>query len=141
MKTIEARKVEIMVKRPGGEIETLIHPKIDYMTDGLLALVNKAMADAGRGKITAYCNIDAVVEMEELDYQTRCTRCKSTLDTRTAKSQTEWMRTGGSTHPVIVHYCDSCWHLLSSIGAGEITDLEHRQNNIPSYEPEYKGDF
>jgi len=137
MKIIEKRKVEITVKRSNGKIETMIHPKINYMTNGLLALANKAMADAGRGKITSFRNIEAFVEMEESDYQTRCTRCNSPLDTRTAKSQKEWMRTGGSAYLAIAYYCDSCHGLLSSIGAGEITDLEHRKNNIPSYTPEY----
>ena len=141
MKIIESRKAEITIKRPDGRTETMVHPKIDYFTDGILSQMRKAMKDAGRGEVISYRNIDAVVEMEESDYQTKCTRCKTPLDMRASKHQKEWHRFGGSKMRVDVHYCDSCWFFLGSIGAGEISDLEHRAANVPSYEPAHKEDF
>jgi len=35
MKTITPRKTEVTVKRPDGKIETIIHPKVDFMTPTL----------------------------------------------------------------------------------------------------------
>lgn len=49
MKTISPRKCEITVKRPNGVVETMIHPKVDYMNDAILKAANKAMTAAGRG--------------------------------------------------------------------------------------------
>lgn len=108
MKIIDARKTEITVKRPGGEIETMIHPKIDYFTPGIFSQMKKAMRDAGRGEVISYRNIDAVVEMEDEDYQGHCERCGTKIDSRQAKSQKEWMRHGGKKVQVIAYYCDGC---------------------------------
>jgi len=140
MKIIEARKTEITVKRPDGKIETMIHPKIDYMTDGILTQMRKAMRDAGRGEVISYRNIEAVVEMEEADYQTHCERCGQVLDIRTAKNQKEWMRHGGSKVQVIAYYCDGCHALLTTIGKGEWTPMQERAAYVPSYEPTTKND-
>jgi hypothetical protein len=141
MKIIEARKAETTIKRPDGRIDIGIHPKIDYFTPGLFAQMQKAMMDAGRGEVISYRNIEAVVEMEESDYQTRCTRCGKQIDTRTAKHQREWTRFGGSKVQVDAHYCDGCFSLLRSIGAGERTELEERAGYVPSYELTTKTDF
>lgn len=138
MKTISPRKVEIEVKRTNGEVETIIHPKIDYMTDGIFAQMNKAMKDANRGFCLSYKNIDAVVEMEESDYKGRCERCGDSLDTRKAYKQKEWSFLGGKRVQVTACYCDSCRKLLTTIGAGEVTPMEERASEKPSYEPAYK---
>ena len=140
MKTIEPRKLEITIQRPTGEVETMIHPKIDYMTAGLLVQMNKAMAAANRGQVIKYKNIDAVVEMEESDYQGRCERCSDSLDTRKAYKQKEWSCFGGKRVQVTACYCDSCRKLLTTIGAGEVTPMEERATDKPSYEPAYKGE-
>jgi hypothetical protein len=141
MKTIEKRKAEVTIRRPDGKIETLIHSKIDYFNDQILAQMRKAMNAAGRGEVLSYRNIEAIFEMEESDYQTNCERCRTGLDSRTAKSQKEWARFGGQKVRVTARYCDACWSLLSTIGAGEVTDLEHRAGHTPSYEPTTKEDF
>ena len=141
MKTIEKRKAEVTIRRPDGKIETLIHSKIDYFNDQILEQMRKAMKAAGRGEVLSYQNVDAVVEMEESDYQTSCTRCGKSLDTRTAKHQKEWARFSGSKVQVDAHYCDDCFSLLRSIGAGERTELEERAGYVPSYEPTHKEDF
>lgn len=126
MKIITPGQVEIIVKRPDGKIETLIHPKIDYMTNGLLARMRKAMRDANRGDVISYRNIEAVVEMEDSDYQGRCERCGATLDTRKAYHQQERTSYGGKTVLVVAYYCDSCRQLLTAIGMGEHTPMQDR---------------
>jgi hypothetical protein len=100
-----------------------------------------AMRQAGRGEVLSYQNVEAVVEMEESDYQARCARCGVKIDTRTAKHQREWTRFGGSKVQVDAHYCDGCFSLLRGIGAGERTELEERAGYVPSYEPTHKEDF
>ncbi|BDD88712.1 hypothetical protein [Desulfofustis limnaeus] len=140
MRVITPRKVEIKVRRPNGETETVIHPKIDYMTDGLFRQINQAMEKAGRGQMTSYRNIEAVVEMEDSDYQGRCERCGDSLDTRTAYNQKEWSRFGGKKVQVIAHYCDRCHKVLANVGLGEATELEQRASRVQSYEPTTKQD-
>jgi hypothetical protein len=140
MKVIVPRKAEVTVKRPDGTVETIVHPKIDYFTPALFDRFRQAMKDAGRGAALSYHNIDAVVEMEESDYQGRCERCGAKIDTRKAYSQKEWTRFGGQKVGVIAHYCDSCHNILTTVGAGEITDMEHRAGYVPSYEPYTKED-
>jgi len=140
MKIIEAQKSEITVQRPDGSIETMIHPKIDYFTDGLLRQANEAMAKAGRGEILSYRNIDAVVEMEDSDYQGRCDRCGATIDTRTAYMQQERGHYAGKTVTVAAYYCDSCHTLLTAIGKGEHTALEDRAADNPDNTPYTKQD-
>lgn len=138
MKTISPRKCEVTIKRPDGKIEIVIHPKIDYMTDGILKKANKAMAAAGKGQFVSYRNIDAVVEMEESDYQGRCERCGDKLDTRKAYSQLEWTRFGGKKVQVKSCYCDGCRRVLQQVGIGEQTAMEERAADVPSYEPTNK---
>lgn len=140
MKTIEQRKVEITVKRPNGEIEIIIHPKIDWMNDQIFAQMNKAMKDAGRGVCLKYRNIDAVIEMEERDYQGRCERCTEKLDTRKTYGQMEWTRFGGKKVKVMTHYCDSCRRVLAAVGQGEVTELQQRAVEVPSIERAFKGE-
>jgi hypothetical protein len=115
MKIIENQKVEVVVRRPDGKLETLIHPKISYMTDGLLKQVNQAMKAANRGEIISYRNIDAVVEMEESDYMVKCERCGKTIDSRTSYSQKEWTRYGGQKVQVKAHYCKTCEQILKAM--------------------------
>lgn len=141
MKIITPRKTEVTVRRPDGTVETIVHPKIDFMTDGIFNQMKKAMKDGGRGEVLAYKNIDSIVEMEESDYKTSCTRCGCALDIRTAYKQKEWTRFGGNKVQVDAYYCESCHNLLSTIGQGEITDLEHRAGYVPSFEPTHKEDY
>ncbi len=69
-----------------------------------------------------------------------CERCGKTVDKATAYHQQEWSRFGGRSVKVTAYYCDSCSHLLHSIGAGEHTDMEERAGHKPSYEPYTKED-
>ena len=136
MKIISPRKTEVTIKRPNGTVETIIHPKIDYFTDDIFAQMRKAMADAGKGDVLSYRNIDAVVEMEDADYKTRCTRCNTNLDSRTAYGQTEWSRFGNNKVQVIAHYCKACHTLLNAMD-----QLDERAGHVPSYEPTHKEDY
>ena len=141
MITISKARTELDIQRPNGATETVdVSQKFYHLTDPLFRQIQKATREAGRGEVLRYRNIAAVVEMEESDYHEPCNRCKKDLDTRRAYTQMEWRRFGGTKVQVKIPYCDNCQSLLSSIGAGEITDLEHRAGNIPSYEPGYKGD-
>jgi len=140
MKTISPRKCEVTIERPDGTVEIVIHGKIDYMTDGMLKAANKAMEAAGRGRFVSYRNIEAVVEMEESDYQGRCERCDDKLDTRTAYSQKEWTRFGGKKVQVTACYCNGCRRTLQAVGMGEMSAMEAQAANIPSYEPVTKQD-
>jgi Zn finger protein HypA/HybF involved in hydrogenase expression len=135
MRIIEARKSEITVQRPDGSIETLIHPNVDYFTDALLRQANQAMAAAGRGTILSYRNIEAVVEMEDSDYEGRCDRCGARIDTRTAYTQQERDYFAGKTVQVAAYYCDSCHTLLTAIGRGEHTPMEERTEERPDNTP------
>ena len=138
MKTIAPRKCEVTIERLDGTVETLIHPRVDYMNDKIFAAANKAMADAGKGRLVSYRNIDAVVEMEESDYQGSCERCGTKVDSRTAYSQLEWSRFGGKKVRVKAHYCDSCRKVLQAVGMGEISAMEEKAAEVPSYEPTHK---
>jgi len=140
MKIIENQKVEVVVRRPDGKLETLIHPKISYMTDGLLKQVNQAMKAANRGEIISYRNIDAVVEMEESDYMVKCERCGKTIDSRTSYSQKEWTRFSGQKVQVKAHYCESCKQVLQAVGKGEHTAMQDRAEQATGYEPHTKED-
>lgn len=136
MKTIAPRKAEVTIRRPDGTVETIVHPKIDFFTDGIFSQMRKAMKDAGRGEVLSYRNIDAVVEMEEADYKTGCTRCGTKIDTRTTYGQKEWTRFGHNKVQVIAHYCESCRTLLTAM-----EELQERAAHIPSYEPTHKEDY
>jgi hypothetical protein len=140
MKIITTRKAEVIIKRPDGKIETIIHPKVDYMTPALWAQMTKAMRDTNRGECVSYRNIDAVVEMEESDYQGRCERCGTAIDSRTAYHQQEPMAFSGKTVKVITYYCDPCRHLLTEIGRGEYTPMQERATDRPDNTPTYKED-
>jgi len=140
MKIIEKQKAEVTIRRPDGTVETVVHPKIDYFTPKLFEQMKKAMADAGRGEVLSYRNIDAVVEMEDSDYQVRCERCGRQIDSRTAYKQEETDYIGASKVKVIAYYCDHCRQLLNNIGAGEYTALEERASADQDNTPYYKED-
>lgn len=140
MKIIEKKKVEIVVERPSGNVETIIHPQIDWFNDKIFREFNTAMKKAGRGVGLSYRNIDAVVEMEDSDYQGKCERCGSSLDTRKAYYQKEWSRFGGKKVQVVAHYCDKCSRVLQQVGIGEKSAIEERAASITSYEPANKQD-
>lgn len=97
MKTIQDAKCEITVKRPNGQIETLIHPTIKVMVEGILTQANAAMKAANRGEIINYKNISAIIEKEEKDYLKKCERCGKIIDVRKVENE---------------NYCDSCWNLI-----------------------------
>lgn len=105
------------------------------MDDQILALANKAMAEAGRGKIISYRNIP-----ENLP-ETVCEYCKRSINRAGAYHQEEWAAWGGRRVRVTAYYCDKCRGRLESIGQGEITDLEHRAAERPGAEPHTKQDF
>lgn len=140
MKIISPRKCEVTIKRPDGTIETIIHPKVDYMNDKMLAEANKAMAAAGKGQFTSYRNIDAVIELEESDYMGNCERCGEKIDTRTAYSQLEWSRFSGKKVQVKAHYCNGCRRTLQAVGMGEQSAMDDRAATVQSYEPTTKQD-
>ena len=85
-------------------------------------------------------NIEAVVEMEESDYQGRCERCGATIDTRKAYHQQERMSWGGKTISVTAYYCHDCRALLTQIGAGERTAMQDRATERPDNTPTTKQD-
>jgi Zn finger protein HypA/HybF involved in hydrogenase expression len=110
------------------------------MTPALWSQMTKAMRDANRGECVSYRNIDAVVEMEESDYQGRCERCGTAIDTRKAYHQQERMAWGGNTIKVAAYYCDHCRQLLTMIGKGERTPMQERATERPDNTPTYKED-
>jgi len=134
MRTLAKRKVEVTIRRPSGEIETIIHPRVTYMTDSLLAQMRQAMAVAGKGEVISYRNIDAIVEMEESDYQTRCTRCGERIDSRRSAHRPGYE---GRVR-VVDYYCDACSHLLRDIGLGDQSAWD--EPKLASIEPEGKAD-
>lgn len=136
MKKISDGRRELEIRRPDGNIETVdVSERFMHLTDILVDKIRTATRDAGRGELIAYRNIEPVFEPEESDYWQPCGRCTTKVDTRKAYSQMEWHRFGGMKAKVSIPYCAACRSLLSSIGAGEITDLEHRAAEIPSREP------
>ena len=64
------RQCKVTVRRPGGTVETLIHPTIRVMTDAGWEQMQAAMTAAGRGECLSYENItvetDADRERAEL---------------------------------------------------------------------------
>ena len=48
---------EVTVRRPNGQIETGIHPKVNVMTPALWAQMAAQMTKAGRGECLSYRNI------------------------------------------------------------------------------------
>ena len=140
MKIIEKQKAEVTIRRPDGTVETVVHPKIDYFTPELFRQMKKAMAEAGRGEVLSYRNIDAVVMVEDSDYQVRCERCGRQIDSRTAYRQQETDYLGASKIKVTAYYCEHCRQLLNNIGAGEYTALEERASADQDNTPYYKED-
>jgi Zn finger protein HypA/HybF involved in hydrogenase expression len=137
MKIIEQQKVEVTIRRPDGKIETLIHPKVTYMTTGILNQMNQAMKAANRGEVLSYRNIISKVAVEEVDHMVRCERCGKTINSRTAYKQLEdWQG-----KKVITYYCNSCKELLTSIGKGEYTAMQDRASQVNGYEPTNKEDY
>ena len=122
MKTIATRKAEVTVKRPDGTVETITHPKVDYIT------------------LSGAEEVAAVVEMEESDYQGTCERCGTAIDTRKVYHQQERMSFGGSTVKVAAYYCNHCRQLLTEIGKGEYTPMQERATERPDNTPNYKED-
>lgn len=70
----------------------------------------------------------------------KCERCGAKVNGRTAYKQKEWANFAGRRVRVTAYYCDSCQKLLATIGAGEMTPMEERASEKPSYEPAYKGE-
>lgn len=132
MKIIENEKCEMKIRRPDGRIETIIHPKISRCNDALLRTVNRAMADAGRGQVISYRNIEAVVEMKEQDYIGRCERCGAPVDSRNDYHQME--------RGMHAYYCAHCAQVLNAIGQGEITAMDERRCERHDNSPAYKAD-
>lgn len=56
----------------------------------------------------------------------RCERCGQVIDRATAYTQQEWTRLNGRRVRVNAYYCDDCRQLLTSVGDGETTDMDHR---------------
>jgi hypothetical protein len=100
MKTISEARCEVTVKRPNGQIETIVHPKIDRMNDALYGQMKAAMKTANKGECVSYKNIDAVVEMEDADYAGHCKRCSTKIDTRNG------------------NYCHDCGQLINAMTEG-----------------------
>jgi hypothetical protein len=49
--------VELTVKRPGGEIETVMHPTMKKITDDQFRQIQEGTAKAGRGEVLSYKNL------------------------------------------------------------------------------------
>lgn len=141
MKKVTDGYATITVKRPEGSVETITVKSFDRLNDILFSKIQKATKEAGKGDVLSYKNVNATYETEKADYSTTCDRCAVALDTRTAKNQLEWMYFGGTKIRATTYYCNSCFNLLASVGAGEKTELEERAGYIPSPEPLTKDDF
>ena len=61
------KKVEVTVQRPSGEVETVIHPHITYMTPKLWDEVVANTRKAGRGEPIRYQNITETPEPSAAD--------------------------------------------------------------------------
>jgi len=105
-----------------------------------VALRNKPMPEIKR-LIAEYAILSetesAIAREKELRENTKCERCGKKIDGNTAYSQQEQYRG----MRVMAHYCESCHGLLSSIGAGEYTELQERAAARSSYEPYTKEDY
>lgn len=145
MKRISPDKLTLTIVRPDGNTDIVDVSDRYFVIDedtwrrGLYQQIIEETAKAGRGQVVGYHYTPAVWED---DYIGKCDRCGCTVDTRQAYSQQQWTWWGGRKVQVIAYYCDDCRQLLSSIGAGEITDLEHRAGmDIDSPEPTGKPDI
>ena len=52
---------EVTVRRPNGQIETGIHPKVRVMNPALWAQMAAQMAKAGRGECISYRNVEITI--------------------------------------------------------------------------------
>lgn len=140
MKKIKDQQITITIERPEGHIETVdVSEKIKVGNEEVFKTVyypriQKDTKAAGRGNVISYTFSAAEYEKEERDYVCGCERCRTKIDTRTAYSQLEWARFGGEKKQVIAYYCNDCKTLLSTIGMGEKTELEHKAAHVPSQE-------
>lgn len=55
-----AARCEITIRRPNGDIEVVVHPKITAMDAATWARMCKINRDAGRGECLSYRNVPAV---------------------------------------------------------------------------------
>lgn len=96
------RRCEVTIRRPDGQIETVVHPKIDHMTPQMWEMMKDAMRKAGRGECLSYNNI---IEETDSDRDLRAVgdlmraadRCKDSdygrylrLREQAAKAREEW---------------------------------------------------
>jgi len=136
-------KIELTVRRPEGNIETVdVSAKFrGCWNKQLFAQIQAATAKAGKGEVLSYTETEAVWEKEEKDYFEHCERCGQMVDTRVAYHQMERGWFGGREVKVKAYYCKDCYQVLSAVGAGERTALEDRATEAPDNTPETKSDF
>jgi hypothetical protein len=53
----ETMKVEVTIRRPNGQIETITHPNISFMTAPMWEAMKKAMLAANKGECLSFQNI------------------------------------------------------------------------------------
>jgi len=58
--------------------------------------------------------------------ETQCERCGAVIERDTAYRQTEWTTWSGKRVKCSAYYCETCRHLLATIGEGEYTALQER---------------
>jgi len=58
----KAIKLTLTVKRPNGEIEKVVHPKLTFITEAQFKQIQKCTREAGRGEVLSY-----EMEREQLD--------------------------------------------------------------------------
>lgn len=61
MKTSKKIYCEVTVRRPNGEIETIVHPRVDFMTPAIWSQMQAAMTAGRRGECLSYRNVTVVI--------------------------------------------------------------------------------
>lgn len=63
--------VEIVIKRPNGKVETIMHPTLKQITENQFKQIQRDTKNAGRGDVISYTNIQEtkakVIELSEAD--------------------------------------------------------------------------
>jgi hypothetical protein len=127
---------EITIRRVGGTIETVVHPKIGRMTEELWKLLKDAAKKRGAGEYLSYRNVPAPAPAPApAPITLHCDRCGVEIPPE-AYSQWEWYRG----MRVRASYCAGCAGVLRAVGAGEMSAMKDRRTDRGDEAPETKGD-
>ena len=67
----KAIKLTLTVKRPNGEIESIVHPKLTFITEAQFKQIQKDTKAAGRGEVLSYEIEREIVDNRSLKEQER----------------------------------------------------------------------